>query len=122
MFLDTGRDVQSMQTLEELAILFGFSQYINRIRGRIDHRRSGDTDFGDDTIVTINVSGRDRGDSVRGIDKAPLPQGISSDLRIGIQSINAIVFRNDVDHIMKALAWDSHVGHIERLPINIAVD
>src|SRR5581483_3626826 len=119
-------DVQGVQPLKEIGYaagdLPGLGDQIHRSGSDIDDRCSGDADLRQDVGGADIIRAR-RGDASAGVDEASLPKrhGVAPRIAVGVESIDAVVFGNDKDHVVNALVGYGDVRNIERLRINVAV-
>jgi hypothetical protein len=58
------------------------------------------------------------------VDETPVPQrrGVGAGVAVGIERINAIMLGRNVNHIVRAEAWDGNIRNIQRLRIHVSVD
>ncbi len=109
-------EVQSVQPMHDTARLAGGNTNVERAGREVDRRGAADADLGRNQ----SVGGLgDRVDSGRWVDEAAFPErrcGFS----IGVKGVNTGMFGRHKHDIMFC-ARDGHVGHVQRLGINLAV-
>ena len=125
-FLRAARDVQRVQPMNishHVGHHFsGFGLDVDGAGNRINDRRAGDADFRHEVAATHIAAGNGR-DARRRVDEADLPQrrGIGARVAVGVERIHAVVLGGDIEHVVGAFAGNRHVGHDQRLGIDITV-
>ena len=124
--LGTGADVDRVQPLHERAVLFRARDEVHRLRRGIDRRRAGDADVAGEVDVgaarLADVGARHRHDAGRGIGVVDAPERRRRRLVVGVERVDAVVVRRDVDHVAQADAGDADAGDVERLRVDLIVD
>src|SRR5262249_6080380 len=68
----SGRNIQSVQTLNKFAVLFCFRDQVHRARGQINRWRPGDSDLRNN-VAAIDIPTRYRCDAVLRVNEPPMP-------------------------------------------------
>src|SRR5262249_54000562 len=126
--LGAGGDVQGVQLFHVVgnttANLFRPRQRVERVGGAVNDRSPGNTDLRHNVRVP-EFRGRDRGDTVRGVDEAGLPELVDGKPRRRavdeVKGVDAVVLGGDKGHVVR-IAADHQVGLVERLRVQGAVD
>ena len=72
-FLRAGGDVEGVKPLEEEPALIGHGYQIERTRTRINHRSTGDSDYGCDNAPVVRVKASFGSNVICRINEADLP-------------------------------------------------
>ena len=118
-------DVQRMEPMNVTggaAHLFGFHFDIKRAADRIDHRRGRNSHFGSN-VRRAEVAIGHRCDARAGVQKTGLPQrrGVRALVTVRVKCIDAVMFGGHKHDVMRALTEDRHVGHDQRLSIDVPI-
>ncbi len=111
------RNVERVQPMNVATGFLGHGDRVYSAGLRIDHRRAGNADFRHDLSAAGVLVGHSS-NAGRGVQKADVPQQHPG---IGIESVDAIVLGGHVYRVVDALAGDVHVGHDQRLGVDVAV-
>src|SRR5262249_16875203 len=120
--VQAGGDVEGVQPLHVVGgaadDLLGLDHDVHRVGAAVDDRRPGDADLGHD-VAGDNVGLGDRGDAVGRVDETALPERAAA---VAVEGVDAVVLRGREDDVVRALAGDGQVGHVQRLRVGVAVD
>jgi len=122
-----GQDIESMQPLVVVAVLFALGEHKEGVVGEVDDRGRGDAN------LRMNVSGAtldicigDGRCSRRGpmsrADHAGLPQGraIRAAVAVGIEGVDRIMFVSNENDVVGRAVY-GQIGHVQRLRIDLAI-
>src|ERR1700689_2731838 len=111
-----------MQALEVLTVFLAGGDHIQRTGIGIDDRRGGDANLRINHL-SADVRARNGSNSVGWVDEAILPERVCVDasIAVGIERIDAVVLRGNVDDVVLSLAWHGYALEFDRLRINLTV-
>ena len=117
-------DVEGVKPLDVVRAagrhLFGLRHDIQRPGDDVDDGRPGDADFWRN-VLALDVLGRDRGDAIRRVNEADLPEQVGTAV-VGVEGVHAIVLGRDEYHVMKRPTRNVDVRDVQRLRVDGAVD
>ena len=93
-------------------------QHVQRSGLGIDDRSRSDADDGNNEGAVYGIGG-DRSDAF-GTGEADLPQRRRG-IAFGIEGVDGVVFRSDVDDVVRAFPWNLYARDVEGLGVNVAI-
>src|SRR5207302_5585589 len=108
-------EVDGMQSLKKVRVLFRAGHQINRIRARVDYGCAGDANLGDQ-IAAARIRDTVHRAATRG-NQAHLPIDLAT---VGVNRVQAIVLGGYVNNIVRS-AVDGDIRQVQRLGVDVAV-
>ena len=107
----------------DVVALVGKHVEINRAGHRVNNRRARDAHFRDQIVISsVTIAkiavGHHGGNAQIG---APKQSAGRPTVAVGVKRINTVVFRGHIDHVMHPFARNGHIGHDQRLRIDMPV-
>lgn len=111
--LGSGRDVEGMKPLHNVAGFFGLYDHIQSATVRVNDRRPGDSNFGNN-VAAGHIIAADSGNGAVGINETGLPNrcGVGSFVAVSVKGVNTAVLRSYENHIVYATTGDVESGNV----------
>ena len=125
--LCAARDVESVQTINVVAVLDGIRHEIDCPRTQIDNWSAGNsisrTDVRASEVATLHYCGARRC-TVGSVNHTDLPQrsGATASIRIRIKRIQAVICCRNIQDVVSTLSWYRNIRNVKRLGIDRTVD